>query len=67
MHYAAIKLQLVGVGAYHKGLTPELALRVIQAFAKTVEHNSAYLDRVIQLLSAGGYNTLPWMAILVKN
>lgn len=67
VHYAMIKLQLVGVGAFHKGLTPELAVRVIQAFAKTVEHNSAYLARVIELLSAGGYNTLPWMAILVKN
>lgn len=67
VHYAMIKLQLVGVGAFHKGLTPDLAIRVIQAFAKTVEHNSAYLARVIELLSAGGYNTLPWMAILVKN
>jgi len=67
VHYAMIKLQLVGVGAFHKGLTPELAIRVIQAFAKTVEHNTAYLTRIIELLNAGGYNTLPWMAILVKN
>ncbi|HHV76129.1 MAG TPA: hypothetical protein GXX39_01990 [Syntrophothermus lipocalidus] len=34
---------------------------------KTVEHNTSYLARIIELLSAGGYNTLPWMAILVKN
>ncbi|WP_148216566.1 flagellin lysine-N-methylase [Syntrophothermus lipocalidus] len=67
VHYAMIKLQLVGVGAFHKGLTQKLALRVIQAFAKTVEHNTAYLTRIIELLTAGGYNTLPWMAILMKN
>ena len=67
VHYAMLKMQLAGVAAFHKGLTPELALRVIQAFAKTIEHNSAYLVRIIELLSAGGYNTLPWTAILVKN
>ncbi|MGB9793201.1 MAG: flagellin lysine-N-methylase [Thermacetogeniaceae bacterium] len=67
VHYALIKLILIGMSSYHKGLTTELVLKLIQSFAKTVEHNSAYLQKVLDLLHANNYDSLAWMSILIRN
>lgn len=67
VHYAMIKLQLIGIAIFHKGLTPEVVAKLIQSFAKTVEHNAAYLQQVLKLLNSNGYNTMPWIAIMIKN
>lgn len=67
VHYALIKLILIGMSAYHQGLTPELVVKLIQSFSKTVEHNTTYLDRVLELLHANGYDTMAWTAVMVRN
>lgn len=67
VNYALIKLLLIGMSAYHKGLTPDLVVKLIQSFARTVEHNNAYLNRVLELLHANGYDTMAWMAIMIRN
>ncbi|MGB9858964.1 MAG: flagellin lysine-N-methylase, partial [Moorellaceae bacterium] len=67
VHYALIKLILIGMSAFHKGLTPELVVKLIQSFSKTMEHNTPYLNRVLDLLHANGYDTMAWMAILIRN
>jgi lysine-N-methylase len=67
VNYALIKLILIGMSTYHKGLTPELVVKLIQSFARTIEHNNAYLNRVLELLHANGYDTMAWMAIMIRN
>lgn len=67
VHYALIKLILIGMSAFHKGLTPELVIKLIQSFSRTVEHNTAYLDRVLELLHENGYDTMAWMAVMIRN
>lgn len=67
IHYSMIKLHLIGMAGFHKGLTTDLIIKLIQSFAKTVEHNNAYLNKIFQLLKANEYTTMPYMAILVKN
>lgn len=37
VYYALVKLILIGMLAFHKGLTPELAIKLIQSFSRTVD------------------------------
>lgn len=67
IHYSMIKLHLIGMAGFHKGLTTDLMIKLIQSFAKTVEHNNAYLKRMLNLLKTNEFTTMPYMAILVKN
>jgi lysine-N-methylase len=67
VHYSMIKLILIGMSRHHKGLTTELVIKVIQSFAKTVEHNNGFLDKVYSILEEEGFATMGHMAILIKN
>lgn len=67
LHYSLIKMHLIGIASYHKGLNEELIIKLIQSFAKTVEHNTQYLDEIQKLLVQNNFNTLPYMIILIKN
>ena len=67
LHYALIKMHLIGMAGFHKRLDEELAIMLIQSFAKTTEHSRKYLDNVADLLKQNGYNTMAYMAILIKN
>ncbi|MGG2017886.1 flagellin lysine-N-methylase [Bacillus sp. S10(2024)] len=67
IHYSMIKLHLIGMAGFHKGLTTDLVIKLIQSFAKTVEHNTAYLKGVLNLLKENEFTTMPYMSILVKN
>jgi len=68
VHYAMIKLFLIGMAGYHKeNFNLEQVIKLISSFSRTVEHNSAYLKKVIKLLRDNKFNTMPYMAILIKN
>ncbi|QED49595.1 flagellin lysine-N-methylase [Cytobacillus dafuensis] len=67
LHYSIIKLHLIGMAGFHKGLTTELVITLIQSFSKSVEHNNVYLKRAFNLLRDNGFTTMAYMAILIKN
>lgn len=67
IHYSMIKLHLIGMAGFHKGLTTDLVITLIQSFSKSVEHNNVYLKRVFDLMENNGYTTMAYMAILIKN
>jgi lysine-N-methylase len=67
IHYSLIKLHLIGMAGYHKGLTDELVVKLVQSFAKTVEHNQKYLNEIADLMKQNGFNTMAYMSILAKN
>lgn len=68
VHYAMLKVLLTGMAAHHKDkLGAEHALKLIQSFAKVVEHNNAYLKNVIRLLKDNKFDTLAHMVILVRD
>ena len=67
IHYSMIKLHLIGMAGFHQGLTIDLVIKLIQSFAKTVEHNQIYLGEMFKLLKENEFTTMPYMAILVKN
>ena len=67
LHYSLIKMHLVGISAYNKGLTVELVVKLIQSFAKNVEHSPTYLKNIEDLMESNGFNTMAYMSILLKN
>lgn len=67
LHYALIKMHLIGMAAFHQGLTTELVIQLFYSFSRVVEHNSAYLQSVYHALKHNGYVTMPYMAVLIRN
>lgn len=55
IHYALITMHLIGLAGFHKGMNVELAIKLIQSFAKMVEHNKLYLKEAHDLLLKYGY------------
>ncbi|MGE5661553.1 MAG: flagellin lysine-N-methylase, partial [Ignavibacteriales bacterium] len=67
IHYALIKLQLIGLAGFHKGLNYDLIVEFIQSFAKNFEHNQQNLDRLLKVIQGIGYTEMSHMMILIKN
>lgn len=67
VYFGLIKLHLIGMAGHHEGLTEENVVKLIQSLSKTVEHNTAYVNRIDTLLSEQRYNTMGYMSILVMN
>lgn len=67
IHYALMKIHLIGVAGYHKGLDKDIVLRTIQPIAKTMEHNSHFTRSVINLLENNKFNSLAHIATLIKD
>lgn len=68
LQYAMIKLQLIGIAGHQKSTFSEDSIvKLVFSFGKVIEHSGDFLRKVQEKLSARQYNTLPFMAILIKN
>lgn len=67
MVYSMVKLHMIGMAGYHKGLTDDLTLKLIQSFSKVVTHNNQYIEGMIKSLKENEFDSLAFMSILVKN
>lgn len=67
LHYALIKLHLVGLASFHKGLTVDIVIKLISTIAEVVEHNTIYVKRVMKILKENNYTSMAYMSILIKN
>lgn len=67
VNYAMIKLHLVGLAGYHEGLDDDTVINLIYSFTRTVEHSEKYLDLVFDFFSRAGFNTMGYMAIIIKS
>lgn len=65
--YGMVKLHLIGMAGYHKGMDDEKSLKLIQSFSKVVLHNNQYIQNVVKLVKDSGFDSLAHMAILVRN
>lgn len=67
IHYALIKFHMIGMARYHKGLTEDLAVKLIQSFAKNFEHNIPILKILLNLMKKLDHTKMSDMMILIKN
>jgi len=66
LHYAWVKLLLVGMSAQGQGLSNEDVLLAVQSYSKEVEHVHAFTEGLYVTLTGLGYTRLPYVALLVK-
>lgn len=67
-HYAMIKMLLIGMAGFHKDKFDKAQVaRLIQSFAKVIEHNKGYLKSVVDFFHNNQLNSMPYMCILIKN
>ncbi len=67
LHYAIIKVHLIGMAGHNKGLNEEIVIRLISTFTKVVDHNTVFLNSISKQLKEKNYNTLAYMTIMIKN
>lgn len=67
LHYALIKMHLIGMAAFHQGLTIEWIVKLFYSFSRVIEHNTAFLQSVYNALKDNEYISLPYMAALIRN
>lgn len=67
IHYSIIKMLLIGMAAYNKKLDEALIVRLVYSFSRAVEHNKVFFGNTFKLFKENGYNTMAYMAILIKN
>jgi lysine-N-methylase len=65
--YATIKMHLIGIAGFHKGINAHLVIKLIQSFGKTMEHDGDYRRDVLEILQKNGCTTMAHMALLIKN
>lgn len=67
IHYSLIKMLLIGMATYNKKLDEALIVRLVYSFSRAIEHNNIFFDNTFELFKENGYNTMAYMAILIKN
>ncbi|GAA0121408.1 flagellin lysine-N-methylase [Clostridium faecium] len=68
IHYAMIKMQLIGISGYYKeNFSTKHVIKLIQSFAKVVEHDNNFIKEIYDLLEENNINTMAYMTILIKN
>lgn len=66
INYALIQMHLIGIAANRKELNDEIAVKLIQSFAKNYEHNNSFLQTVYDRLKTEKYDTLGHLSLLIK-
>ncbi|AZK45919.1 flagellin lysine-N-methylase [Paenibacillus lentus] len=64
--YSMVRFQIHGVATYNKRMSPELAVGIIQAFSRVVEHNSLYLKAICDSLKNENSDSWALMVVLIK-
>lgn len=64
--YAMLRIHLVGVAGSYNELTLDMVLKVIQSYARVVEHNVSYLNSITELLNENKLNSLAHITAILK-
>lgn len=68
VHYALLRTYLIGMAGYHKeSFGTNHVIKLVQSFAKTIEHNDRYLTQLHTHLMSTGSATMAHMALLINS
>jgi lysine-N-methylase len=68
VYYSLIRTFLIGMAGFHKErFSTEHVLKLIQSFAKTIEHNPTYLSRLHTALMANESASMAHMTVLINS
>ncbi|MFC5469708.1 flagellin lysine-N-methylase [Cohnella suwonensis] len=64
--FSMIRLQLIGMSAFHGGMNPELAVKLIQSFVKNFEHKQGFKQIIKEKCRQEQIITLGHLSLLVN-
>lgn len=64
--FCMLRFYLQGVAVFNKGITPEKAVDIIQAFSKSIEHSSNYLNLVTNKVMEAKFDKWAFLITLLK-
>ncbi|MFX3637023.1 MAG: lysine-N-methylase, partial [Candidatus Pristimantibacillus sp.] len=68
LHYSLIKTLLIGHAGHHqKVFNIEQVTKLIQTFAKSIEHNLPFHKQAVQFIETCNMNNTGGMTVLIKN
>lgn len=67
INYSYIKTLLIGMAGFNKKLDENIIVRLIYSFSRAVEHNKVFLKKMNNIIKSNGFDTMAYMAILIKN
>lgn len=68
VNFAMVKTLLIGMSGFHREkFSEEHIIKTIHVFGRVVEHNAGFLQMTLQFIKDNGWNTMPYMAALIKN
>lgn len=67
IQYGLLKMLLIGVAGHNRGLDEETVVCLVQSYITTTENNAFFLRDVYQKIKEKNFDTLAFMAILIKN
>jgi len=67
VHYSFVKMLLIGMSAHYKQLDEDIIIKLIYSFSRAIDHNKVFLNKIFKLFKENGYDTMAYMAILIKN
>lgn len=67
VYFSLIKMNLIGMSRYHKQLNEELIIKLVYSFSRAMDHDKVCINWILKVLKQRGFDTLPYMAILIKN
>lgn len=66
-YFMLVKFHLVGVSNYKETMTEDDTIQVFQAFVRTTEHNSTYVQRALELLNDAGIHSIGHLVTLIRH
>ena len=66
IRYALIKIIISGLAMYKGEINEETVIKIIQSFSKCIDHDQTFISRLLKELKEQGFNTLAYMAVLLK-
>lgn len=67
INYSYIKTLLIGISGFNKKLDEDIIVKFIYSFSRAIEHNYVFMKKIIDIIKSNGYDTMAYMAILIKN
>lgn len=64
--YSLLRIHLVGISGYHRGLSEEIVIKAIQSFTRVFEHNASFMNMVSELFRQNNLESLPHIVTLLK-
>ncbi|WP_432662670.1 flagellin lysine-N-methylase [Wukongibacter baidiensis] len=67
VNYSLLKFYLSGIASFNKGIEEDMAIAVIQSYAKVINHNSSFVNEVYKMLKDCRMDNIKNLAVLLMD